>query len=343
MLNGEPFTRYCLRALYPFAHEIIVVEGGHEQTTAVTTPDGHSIDGTLESLRRFQAEEDPEHKVQVVTRDGHWPMLDELGRCRTSQSRAYAEQASGDYLWQIDIDEFYQPDAMQRMIDLLGADKRIAAASFMQRTFWGGLDYWVDSWRLRRALRQCHRLFKWGPGYTYLTHEPPTVLDSDGVDLRSRRWLSGRITERMGVEMYHYSLLLPKQVREKCLAYREEQPEMASEIVEWSQTSYFKLGRPYHVHNLYRSPSWLMRYRGTHPPQIRLMMEDIAAGRTVAELRDLQDADRLVASGPYNAGIQALRVADYLDRGVHATLDTARRTKAALVESLGGSETSERL
>ena len=27
VLNGEPFTRYCLRALYAFAHEIIVVEG----------------------------------------------------------------------------------------------------------------------------------------------------------------------------------------------------------------------------------------------------------------------------------------------------------------------------
>ena len=27
VLNGEPFTRYCLRSLYPFAHEIIVVEG----------------------------------------------------------------------------------------------------------------------------------------------------------------------------------------------------------------------------------------------------------------------------------------------------------------------------
>ena len=27
VLNGEPFTRYALRALYPFAHQIIVAEG----------------------------------------------------------------------------------------------------------------------------------------------------------------------------------------------------------------------------------------------------------------------------------------------------------------------------
>ena len=41
VLNGEPFTRYCLRSLYPYAHEIIVVEGGHEDTRSVATPDGH--------------------------------------------------------------------------------------------------------------------------------------------------------------------------------------------------------------------------------------------------------------------------------------------------------------
>ena len=28
VLNGEPFVRYNLRAIYPFAYEIIIVEGG---------------------------------------------------------------------------------------------------------------------------------------------------------------------------------------------------------------------------------------------------------------------------------------------------------------------------
>ena len=112
VLNGEPFTRYCLRSLYPFAHQIVVVEGGHEDTRAVTTPDGHSLDGTLEALRRFKAEEDPLDKVEIVTRDGFWPKTDEFGNHRTPQSRAYAERATGDYLWQVDIDEFYLPSDM---------------------------------------------------------------------------------------------------------------------------------------------------------------------------------------------------------------------------------------
>ena len=102
VLNGEPYTRYCLRALYPFAHEIIVVEGACPAAAAIATADGHSIDGTLEALYRFKEEEDVENKVHIVTRDGFWEEKDE-------SSRAYAERATGDYLWQIDIDEFYHP------------------------------------------------------------------------------------------------------------------------------------------------------------------------------------------------------------------------------------------
>ena len=78
VLNGEPFTRYCLRAIYPFAHEIIIVEGGHEDTRAVATADGHSLDSTLDTIRRFCAEEDPENKMTLVTIDGFWPKRDEL-------------------------------------------------------------------------------------------------------------------------------------------------------------------------------------------------------------------------------------------------------------------------
>jgi hypothetical protein len=67
VLNGEPFTRYNLRSIYPWAHQIIVVEGACRSAAAVATGNGHSVDGTLEVLRRFQREEDPEHKLTVVT------------------------------------------------------------------------------------------------------------------------------------------------------------------------------------------------------------------------------------------------------------------------------------
>ncbi len=189
VLNGEPFTRYCLRSLYPFAHQIIVVEGGHKDTRSVATPDGHSVDGTLSVLQRFKADEDPQDKLEIVTRDGFWPKTDELGNHRTHQSRAYAERATGDYLWQVDIDEFYRPEDMKAVLSMLRDRPEVSGVSFRTRTFWGRPEYSVDSWSLRRGQRDFHRLFKWGPGYRYVTHEPPTVVDERGRDLRSLDWV----------------------------------------------------------------------------------------------------------------------------------------------------------
>ena len=54
VLNGEPFVRYNLRALYPFAHQIIVVEGAAPAAAGIATPEGHSIDGTLAALKQFK-------------------------------------------------------------------------------------------------------------------------------------------------------------------------------------------------------------------------------------------------------------------------------------------------
>ncbi len=314
VLNGEPFTRYCLRSLYPFAHEIIVVEGGHEDTRAVATPDGHSTDATLRVLERFKAEEDPLDKVQIVTRDGFWPKTDELGRHRTHQSRAYAERATGDYLWQVDVDEFYAPSQMKSVLHMLARDPTISAVSFNLLSFWGGLDYVTDGWYWRRGGIQCHRLFRWGPGYRYVTHEPPVVHDDRGRDVRGLHWLSGNEMAARGVRMFHYDHLFPHQVRQKAALYRFEKATACAEIERWAEESYFRLDHPYHVERHYQHPSWIERYAGDHPPEVVRMMADIEAGRLVVEPRDTDDIEALLRSSGYRVGRLALKVADRPDR-----------------------------
>lgn len=329
VLNGEPFTRYCLRSLYPFAHQIIVVEGGHEDTRAVATPDGHSVDDTLAELHRFKAEEDPLGKVEIVTRDGFWPKTDELGNHRTAQSRAYADRATGDYLWQIDIDEFYRAEDMERVLTLLQSDPSITAVSFRQRTFWARPDYEVDGWPLRRGANVYHRLFRWGPGYRYVTHEPPTVVDGGGRDLRSLNWLRADSSKLRGITMYHYSLLFPWQVEQKVRVYRDEKPDSCAGIVEWADEAYSRLGRPYHVHNLYMSPSWLQRYRGDHPVEVSRMMAAAMLGDVRGGVRRVDDAERLLRSWWYPPGRAALKAVDYLDRLTRWLLLQARRASHA--------------
>ena len=108
---------------------------------------------------------------------------------RMSRAAPTRHRATGDYLWQVDIDEFYLAEDMERVSAMLPPTRRIDAMTFRQITFWGGLDYVGDGWYLRRGAADYHRLFRWGPGFSYATHRPPTVLDETGRDLRTGRWL----------------------------------------------------------------------------------------------------------------------------------------------------------
>lgn len=129
VLNGLPFLEYILRALYPFAYEIIVVEGACVAAARLATADGHSVDDTLEVLRRFKTENDPENKIVVVTTEdegkanGFWSEKDEM-------SQAYARRGTGDWLWQVDSDEFYLEKDMGTVSSMLEKDPNIAAISF---------------------------------------------------------------------------------------------------------------------------------------------------------------------------------------------------------------------
>jgi hypothetical protein len=301
VLNGEPFMRYNLRNLYPFAHEIIVVEGASVGAKTNATRDGHSTDETLETLKRFQSGEDPDHKIQIVTAedeghpDGFWPGEKE------EQSRAYARRATGDYLWQVDVDEFYHPDHIQRILDLLRSAPTITQISFRERVFWGSPDYCVDGFFLRTGwpATMIHRIFRWGPGYAYTSHRPVSVVDAAGRSLIEQHWITSKESRRLGVFMYHYSLLFPKQVREKCLYYRTAdwcQEEFHS---KWETDVYNGLRRPFRVEPTPGQLSWLERFQGEHPPLVTAMMKDIRSGRIQVALRDTADIRRVEGSASY--------------------------------------------
>lgn len=313
VLNGEPFVRYCLRSIYPFAHEIIVVEGGHEDAKSVCTPDGHSVDGTLNTLHQFKEEEDAGNKLIIVTRDGFWPKKDELGRNRTPQSRAYAERATGDYLWQIDIDEFYKEEDMLSILTMLSKDPSVTAVSFKQKSFWGGIDYLSESYALLRNKGGWNRIFKWGAGYKYITHEPPTVSDEKGIDLHKKKWISGEKMRRRNIYMYHYSLLFPWQVEQKVKVYKDEDIGYAG-IIQWAENNYFKIENPFRVHNIYELPSWLERFKGVHPEQVICMMRDIREGKVDAKLRRTDDAEQLLKSKKYRLNIVLLKIWNPLEQ-----------------------------
>ncbi len=295
VLNGEPFIRYTLRALYPYAHEIIVVEGATHGAKNVATSAGHSRDTTLMTLHEFKAQEDPQNKLIIITKDGFWSEKDEM-------SQAYAERATGDYLWQVDVDEFYMPDDIEAVLKMLQENPSITAVSFKTITFWGAPDYAVDGWYLRRGAEVYHRLFKWGLGYTYVTHRPPTVHNSHSQSMQELHLVTADEMDARGIKMYHYSLLLPKQVIEKCDYYSHAEWAKRQGALDWANHAYLQLNRPYHVHNIEEYPSWLYRYEGGHPPQILAMWDDIRGDDSDYEIRRTDDIDSLLNSVSYKIG-----------------------------------------
>ena len=201
----------------------------------------------------------PRGKVTIVTAEDAGSCGWRLARREGRTEPGVCPRATGDYLWQVDIDEFYLAADMERVLAMLAADPAIDAMTFAQITFWGGLDYVADGWYLRRGAADYHRLFNWGPGFDYRTHRPPTVLDETGRDLRTGRWLDAATTASMGIRLYHYSLLLPKQVIEKCDYYATADWARRTGAVEWANEAYLSLQRPFRVHNVFAHPSWLER------------------------------------------------------------------------------------
>jgi hypothetical protein len=298
VLNGEPFLRYNLRALYPFAHQIIVVEGACPSAKDIATTDGHSMDATRDILRQFKKEEDPEDKLVIVTAEeegypnGFWSEKDEM-------SQAYARRATGNYLWQVDIDEFYLEKDMEKIISIL--IKGVDMISFPQISFWGAIDYVVDGfWLIAHRHSNYERIFAWGEGYRYLKHRPPTVIDASGKDLRLRRYVNVKQMKCYEIFLYHYSLLFPKQVEEKVSYYSAVNwTNVQKKAVYWFNNCYLVLRHPFHMHNVYPYLSWIKRYEGKHPAQIYKMMQDISNGAVNVSLRQNEDVECLLRNPFY--------------------------------------------
>ncbi|MDY6994610.1 MAG: hypothetical protein SVR94_18655, partial [Pseudomonadota bacterium] len=230
---------------------------------------------------------------------------------KDEMSRAYAKRAIGDYLWQIDVDEFYKASDMRKIISMLENDRSITAMSFRQITFFGGLDYWVDGYYLRKGATYYHRLFKWEEGFQYKTHRPPTVVNEDGVDLRDINWVTGKELEGKGIYLYHYSLLFPRQVYEKC-AYYSSHWESRNESIKWYENNFLKLKNPFRLHNVYKHPGWIKKYHGSHPAQVEKLWHDIQSGKITERINNQQILEKTSSSLLYKVCVKILEKLDNL-------------------------------
>ena len=160
-LNAERTIAWALEGVYQFASEIIVVEGqAGPEAAFMAGPEGQSLDDTVGAVLAFP---DPANKICIL--HGQW--LD-----KTDMANAFAREASGDWLWQIDSDEVADPEV------LCEVDRRLATGDYdAVRMAWR--HYWHDLYHVGAGSRweeACLRAWRRSGSEWYFTdHWPPTV------------------------------------------------------------------------------------------------------------------------------------------------------------------------
>jgi len=306
VLNGEPFTRYNLKSLYPFANQIIVVEGSSPRFAFNASPAGHSIDGTLDILQKIKKEEDPDNKIIIVTAEdegypnGFWP-----GH-QTEQSQAYATRATGNWLWQVDIDEFYQPEDIARVMIFLRAHPSTTCLTFNSYHFWGGFDYVLQGGLLMSRTFQgepwgaFRRVFKWAPGYRYIDHEPPTICNGEGKEITHRcKYNMSRQSAFPPLYLYHYTNIFPSQVVPKGKFYHYL-PTGGSQKANFENfTEMIDQKKGIRIFDHFGTYNWLRKFGGKHPPTIERLRQDLHNGLLKIQSRPTDDIIRLLSSYKY--------------------------------------------
>lgn len=201
----------CVQNMYDSVDEIIIVEGATKSlsgywdgNTTQYTNNGRSKDGTIDYIYDLKKKYD---KVKLIIGDGFW-------NGKTSMCNEAAKIAIGDYIWQVDSDEFYKKEDQIKILKFLEEEKP-DLVQFYANHFFGGFDYCIDErtsngWG--NGLTDWMRIFKNIPGKSYwLSHEPPQYI-CDGLECKKGKIITRETTLDKGIKMYHYSYVQKSQI-----------------------------------------------------------------------------------------------------------------------------------
>ncbi len=243
----------CVLNLYDVAHEILIVEGATKASThyfdgdtTKFTDDGKSTDDTIEVLRNIP---DPLNKIKIIESNGFW-------NGKTEMCNAWAEIATGDYIWQIDSDEFYHQSDIIKMKNILETEKP-DAVYFNAYHFFGGFEHCIDERSYPEwASGPWFRLFRNEPGNSrWISHEPP-VYSCGSTICNQAHLLDQHFTKSQDIKMYHYSYVTYEQIEFKSDFFRNQYYKEA-----WES---FKNNKDFKPFN-----STVYKFEGEHPEIIK--------------------------------------------------------------------------
>jgi len=195
----------ALASVYPYAEQILIAEGPVQywQDQGKTT----STDETNAILESFP---DPRGIIKVI--HGHFAE-------KNSQCKTYMPYLRDDidYIWNLDSDEIYKPEDIEKIIKIL-TDEKYTSVGIRSCSFYGGFNRYITGFE--EACDNFLRIFKVCPGATWLTHRPPTIQYPSGYFITPKHLNSDELFFNYSVRFYHYSYVWPRQVHDKIEYYK---------------------------------------------------------------------------------------------------------------------------
>jgi len=272
VFNAELFLQACLDSIYDFAHEILIVEGSCPQARWDANPDGTSTDGTLAIISNYP---DVDNKIKLVASQA-WEHKNEM-------VNAYIPYVTGNYLFQVDSDEIWPDNDLNKIKQVLLDRPEIDCMEFLPLQFWHNFEtimiegHWDNPFI---------RLFKFEPGAMWLSHEPPILLRPNQPQGGAYNDKRINATKEYDIKFFHYSYLTEKQARWKASFFSHYESGISSDTstsIRMTCDWFEKVWKPWKdnpekIESIYGTspgggPAWTpqgktAKYDGQHPKAI---------------------------------------------------------------------------
>jgi glycosyltransferase involved in cell wall biosynthesis len=202
-----------------FADLVLITEGATKAEThawdgdtSSFTEDGGSTDGTISTIEDFIKDRP---KFHLKKADGFWDG-------KTSMFNYWFDHTNlldgFDYVWQIDLDEFYMSGDIEKLKSILEQDSP-DYVDFFANHFWGDFNHAIDERSDGRWANEIpwRRIFKLHEGSRWASHEPPRMIPSSTVGIDKYETL------RRGIKLFHYSYVSRKQAEFKSIFFRNSE------------------------------------------------------------------------------------------------------------------------
>ena len=215
-LNESEFIEFTLKSIYSEVDKIICIEGAVKNHPK-STPDGHSVDNTVELIQNFKRDHDKDNKLTFVQIRRHWENLEEIKQCFLDMT------SPGDIIIINDADEIYLPEDIKRVRRFFDLEPHASELIVNFLHFYADFSHIAKpgpEWNC-----QHQRILK-HPGFGAKYNSHPVLTDQDGqCTYFSPHYQHRRFVPSKPVNVFHYGYArsnMDEIMKEKQSYYEKE-------------------------------------------------------------------------------------------------------------------------